>query len=232
MNEQIPVITIDGPGATGKGTICRLLAKWLGWHMLDSGLLYRALGFAALAEKISLEDEKALTALAVRLPVECHCDDPNAQTYILLNKQDITAALHRSEVSSAASQVGAHPLVREALLARQRAFLQYPGLVTDGRDMGTVVFPHAPLKLYLDAVLAIRAKRRFDQLKEQAISASLPRLLAELEARDTRDKNRQVAPLLAAVDAIHIDTSTLTKKAVLERIEAHIKDHFPQWLPS
>lgn len=230
MQQNIPVITIDGPGGTGKGTVCRLLSQQLGWHMLDSGVLYRGLGYVALQQGVDLAVEKPLVALANALALRCESDSDQEQTQIFIDEQNVSQLLRMPTVANAASQVSVHAGVRAALLARQRAFLQPPGLVTDGRDMGTVVFPHAPLKLYLDASIEVRAERRLRQLKQQGINASLGGLVAEISARDQRDKTRTVAPLVPARDALCIDTSTLTVPAVLAHINAVIAKHFPHWL--
>lgn len=230
MQASIPVITIDGPGGTGKGTICRLLAQQLGWHMLDSGVMYRGLGFVALQRQIDLVDEPSLVDLVHTLALRCDSNADQQQTDIFIDEQDVSQLLRMPEVADAASRVSIHPKVREALLARQRAFLQRPGLVTDGRDMGTIVFPNAPLKLYLDASIEIRAERRQKQLKRQGNDVSLAGLVAEISTRDRRDKARTVAPLVPAQDALCIDTSALTVQAVLTRINAMIAERFPDWL--
>lgn len=223
---RIPVITLDGPSGTGKGTISRLLADRLGWHRLDSGLFYRALGWAAASQGLDVSDEAALLALLADLSVRFAPGDGAFDTTVLVNDQDVTRHLRSPDASRAASQVSVHPAVRQALLARQRDFLQLPGLVTDGRDMGTVVFPDASLKLYLDAAIEIRAKRRFEQLKSQGINASLAGLQAQEAARDTRDKRRSVAPLKPAPDAIYIDTSDLDIPAVLAKITPELERRF------
>ncbi len=227
MQTPIPTITIDGPGGTGKGTICRLLAKQLSWHMLDSGVLYRALGYVALTQGVSLSEEAQLTELATQLALTCDSSADQQQTHVFIDKQEVSQPLRMPEVANAASHVSVYPSVRQALLARQRAFLKPPGLVTDGRDMGTVVFPDAVLKLYLDASIEVRAQRRLNQLKEQGIDASLGDLVAEISARDMRDKTRAVAPLVPAQDALCIDTSTLTIQAVMDKINTIIAEHFP-----
>ncbi|MCW5588628.1 MAG: (d)CMP kinase [Legionellales bacterium] len=208
MGFSIPVITIDGPSGTGKGTIGQMLAEHLGWHRLDSGVLYRAVGLAAKQQSIAFDDEQALATLAQHLDIRFSGDT------IFLAGQDVSLALRHQDISVLASKVAALPLVREALTLRQRHFRQLPGLVTDGRDMGTVIFPDATLKFYLDASADVRALRRYKQLKAKKVSVKLGSLLAAIKERDERDRNRSVAPLRPAEDAILIDTSDLDIKEV------------------
>ena len=228
MSEQklvkIPVVTIDGPGGTGKGTVSQMLAKRYQWHWLDSGLIYRGLALLAVEQGVAFDDEVTLTELAHRLEMTFMPAVENRKPRVYLEKQEVSLEIRGETTGSAASQISVHSLVREALLQRQRSFLKWPGLVTDGRDMGTVVFPQATLKCYLDASLEIRAKRRFFQLKKSGIDASLDQLLVEMDARDKRDQNRGVAPLTPAVDALIIDTSDLTVEAVLQRIDSVLKE--------
>lgn len=205
MKNEVPVITIDGPSGTGKGTVCQLLAKQLGWHMLDSGAIYRVLAWAAYIKKVDLADANTLAYLAGQLDVSFESDEANPLIY--LNDKEVSADIRTPFCASMASKISVFPEVRQALLARQRAFAQAPGLVTDGRDMGTIVFPNASLKLFLDANVDERANRRYQQLINKGIDASLAQVVEELTNRDMRDRNREVAPLVAAKDAIVIDTT-------------------------
>jgi 3-phosphoshikimate 1-carboxyvinyltransferase len=201
---QIPVICIDGPTASGKGTLASALAQRLGYHYLDSGALYRALGVAAQAADVPLDDEAALAALAAVLPVRFERDR------VWLGAQDVTDAVRSEAGGMAASRVSAHPSVRTALRDLQLGFQRLPGVVADGRDMGTVIFPTAPLKVFLTASAARRAERRHKQLISKGFSAILNDIRADLEARDARDSSRSVAPLKAADDAVLLDNSELS----------------------
>lgn len=214
---NIPVITIDGPSGSGKGTISKLLAQKLGWHLLDSGALYRVLALAAVKQGIDLGDVSALHELALNLPVE-FVGLENSKSKILLDGEEITAAIRTEACSKSASKVAVIPKVRAALLERQRQFQQLPGLVADGRDMGTVVFPDAKCKIFLTASCEERAQRRCKQLQEQGISVSLRAVLQDLMARDARDKDRKVSPLKPAKDAITVDTTDLDVEEVLQKI--------------
>lgn len=214
---KIPVITIDGPSGSGKGTISKLLAQKLGWHLLDSGALYRVLALAALQQNIDIDDIKALYDLALDLPVE-FVGSKSDSSAILLAGKDITLDIRSEACSKAASKVAAIPEVREALLARQRQFEQSPGLVADGRDMGTVVFPDAECKIFLTASPEERAKRRCQQLQDQGRSVSLRAVLQDIIARDARDSDRKVSPLKPAKDAITVDTTALAIKEVMQKI--------------
>lgn len=218
-SDKIPVITVDGPGGVGKGTLSRQLATHLKWHFLESGALYRVLALAANRHSVALDNEAALVVLAQHLDVVFE-ENPSR---VILEGQDITKELRHEKCGQSASVVAVIPAVREALLVRQRAFLQRPGLIADGRDMGTVIFPDAPLKIYLEASPEIRAKRRQKQLKEQGVDVSLESLLVEINERDKRDKSRAVAPLKPAKDAIIIDTSNLPIVDVFERVLAEAK---------
>ncbi|NWN81986.1 MAG: (d)CMP kinase [Halomonas sp.] len=213
---RIPVLTIDGPGGAGKGTISRLVAARLGWHLLDSGALYRLTALAAGKHDISLEDEAGLAEVARRLDVVFIAEGES--TRVMLEGDDATTAIRTEQVGDAASRVAALPTVREALLSRQRDFCQAPGLVADGRDMGTVVFTAAPLKIFLTASASERAHRRQGQLREVGVDASLSSLLKEIQARDARDMQRSVAPLKPADDAITLDTTRLTIPEVVDRL--------------
>jgi cytidylate kinase len=222
MRHKAPVITIDGTSGTGKGTVTQIVAKKLGWRLLDSGALYRVLALAAQKHGVSLENEPALKVLAEHLDVQFIATETSAPPLILLEGQDVTETIRTEKMGNAASKVGALPTVRTALLSRQRSFREPPGLVTDGRDMGTVIFPDAELKIFLLASLEERAKRRHKQLKEKGISVNLSDLVEELRERDKRDQSRAVAPLKPADDAICIDTDHLTVLQVVERILAEV----------
>jgi cytidylate kinase len=206
MKDKVPVITVDGPSGSGKGTISHMLATHLGWHLLDSGALYRVIGQGCVIEGISWDDEGAVADIARHLDVGFKLAD-NGEVLVAYKGLDVSAEIRTEEGGRGASKVAAIPAVREALLERQREFLQPPGLVADGRDMGTVVFRDAPLKIYLTASVAERAERRYNQLIAKGESVSLPRLLEDIEERDARDRNRQLSPLIPAEDAIVIDSS-------------------------
>ena len=211
--EAIPVITLDGPGGSGKGTIARQVASRLGWHMLDSGALYRLVGLAAQRRAIAFSDHPTLAGLARNLDTSFSADGK-----IFLDNQDVTDVIRTEEVGALASQVAAIPAVRDALLDRQRAFRQPPGLVADGRDMGTTVFPDARTKVFLTASAEERAKRRYKQLKDQGISVNFPNLLADIVQRDKRDTERSVSPLKPAEDAVMLDSTPLTIEQVVQRV--------------
>lgn len=215
---NFPVITVDGPSGSGKGTICALLAKQLGWNLLDSGALYRLLAFAAGNHGIDLTNEEALKQLAAHLDVQF------IDKRIVLEGEEVTDAIRNEQVGAGASMVASLPAVREALLQRQRAFQEEPGLVADGRDMGTVVFPDAPLKVFLTASAEERARRRYLQLKAKGDDVNLASLLDEIRARDERDTQRAVAPLKPAADAIVLDSTELSIEQVLERILREVAD--------
>ena len=214
----MPVITVDGPSGSGKGTVCRLLAEKLGWDVLDSGAIYRVLSLAALHHQIALDNEEALVPLAANLDVQFLIDSDTNAGKIILEGEDVTITIRNEEVGAAASKVAALPRVREALLRRQRAFRTEHGLIADGRDMGTVVFPDAPLKIYLTASEDERARRRFVELNERGLDVTLSGLLQDIQARDERDMNRTVAPLVPADDAIEIDTSELSAQQVFDKV--------------
>ncbi|MCB1621475.1 MAG: (d)CMP kinase [Thiothrix sp.] len=212
MPPPIPVITLDGPAGSGKGTIAALLAERLGWWLLDSGAIYRVAALAALHRQLVLDDEQALAALLESLQIRFE------QGRAFCNGEEVTAAIRTPACSDATSRISALPAVRRGLLALQRSFRQAPGLVADGRDMGTVVFPDAGLKVFLTASPEVRAQRRLKQLSEQGIGANLSGLVQDMRARDERDANRAIAPLRPAADAVIINSDTLAPEQVLELI--------------
>lgn len=217
IDKQVPVITIDGPSGTGKGTICHLLAKYLHWNVLDSGSIYRVLAYAARNKGISVSDKKGLTDLALSLDLRFESINEN-ENRVLLENKDVYLEIRKEQCGQDASEIAILPEVRAALLKRQRDFATLPGLVTDGRDMGTVVFPKADLKIFLYADEKERANRRYLQLKKQGINVSLAQVVDELVKRDTRDAARTCAPLKPAEDAIQIDTSGLSVQQVYHSI--------------
>lgn len=214
MND-VMVVTVDGPSGVGKGTLCARLAEHYGYHFLDSGALYRVLGLAARQRGI-LDNGVALTELARHLPVSF------VQGKILLETTDVSDTIRTETVAALASQVAVVESVRAALLAFQQDFAQAPGLIADGRDMGTVVFPSATAKLFLDASAEVRADRRVKQLKNQGLDANIDRITEEIRERDERDRNRPIAPLKVAEDALVIDTSNLSPDQVFNQATAWI----------
>jgi len=216
-DQEVPVLTIDGPSGAGKGTVSRLIARRLGWHFLDSGAIYRALAWAVQARGIPADDERAVARVAAEMALEFKCDD-GVQVWV--DGEEVTRCLYTEECGRMASRIAAFPKVRRALLEKQRAFRQPPGLVADGRDMGTVVFPDAPFKVFLDASLGERARRRFLQLKSQGLDVNLDQIIKDLEQRDRRDRERKEAPLIPAEDAVVIDSSEMSVEEVTEKILA------------
>ena len=219
---MIPVIAVDGPNASGKGTICQLLAKKFAFHLLDSGALYRLVTIAAQDTGTAFNDTQGLIHQAQQLKVDFQLRENDVST--VLNGVDVTSRIRNEEIGNCASLVAALPPVRGALLTRQRAFRQPPGLIADGRDMGTVVFPDAILKIFLTAKAEIRSLRRYNQLREQGIGVSLSAVSADLEERDRRDQERPTSPLRPAEDAVVIDTSDQSIKQVFTCISAMAKE--------
>ena len=212
----VPVVTIDGPSGAGKGTLAAAIAEARGWHLLDSGALYRIIAVVALRQGVSLSDAALLAALCSELQIVFGAGS------VTVNGDDLTDAIRTEDVGSAASVVAALPPVREAILTLQKAFRRAPGLVADGRDMGTVVFPDAPVKIFLDASAEARAERRYNQLKNKGLSVKVPGLLEQIQERDARDRERAVAPLRPAEDALIIDSSEMSIDAVVATCIEHI----------
>jgi CMP/dCMP kinase len=212
-----PVVTIDGPSGSGKGTISRAVAQAVGWHLLDSGALYRLVALAGARAGADREDRRRHAELATAMQVQFG-SGPGGEEQVLLGAEDVTAAIRAETAGQGASRVAAWPEVRSALLGRQRAFARPPGLVADGRDMGTVVFPGAPLKIFLTASSDERALRRYKQLKDKGSGVSLPALSREIAERDARDQTRRVAPLRPAPDACVIDSTGMPVEAVVGRV--------------
>ncbi len=211
----VPVLTIDGPSGAGKGTISRLVAKKLGWNYLDSGSIYRSLAIALLQQAVDLADEAAIVKVAETMDLAFECGDA---LIVKLNGIDITAQLGLESTGNTASIIAVLPEVRRVLLQKQQDFRQFPGLVADGRDMGTVVFPDAKNKVFLTATAEERARRRYKQLKEKGIDANLACLIDDIEARDRRDTERATAPLAMAENALYIDSSNMTIDSVIEDV--------------
>ena len=215
---KVPVLAIDGPGGSGKGTVGQILAQRLGWHFLDSGALYRVVGIVATRERVSLEDRPALARLATSMDIRFVPRTDGGAAAVLLHGEEIGDRLRTEESGKLASIVAALPEVRSALLQKQHSFRRLPGLVADGRDMGSTVFPDAILKVYLSASPEVRAERRYKQLIDKGFDVNLPRLLDEIRERDARDAGRAVSPLKPAHDACILDTSQLDISGVVERV--------------
>jgi cytidylate kinase len=211
-NSHIPVITIDGPTASGKGTVAHKVADRLGFHVLDSGALYRLTALSALRSGADLADEQEIATIAAQLPAKFVAGE------IFLGDENVSAALRAEEVGNTASKIAALPAVRQALFGLQLAFRRGPGLVADGRDMGTVIFPTAQLKVFLTASVAARAQRRYKQLIDKGFPAKMDDLLADLQARDERDTHRAVAPLVPAEGAHLLDTSDMNADEAVEKV--------------
>ena len=219
----VPVLTIDGPSGSGKGTISARVADALGWHLLDSGALYRAVGFAASLAGLDLSDAEAVTRCAETTKINFRDPKDGGETRVIVNGLDATAEIRTETCGAAASAIAAIPSVRAALFDKQRSFRKAPGLVADGRDMGTVIFADAQHKVFLTASAEERAKRRYKQLKEKGLGVTLTTLLREIEARDVRDAERAVAPLKPATDAILIDSTGMSIDAVVAKVLALVR---------
>ena len=217
MMAAIPVITIDGPSASGKGTVAERVAQALGFHFLDSGALYRLTALAAMKSGVALDNASAVAQIAAKLAAKFR------EGAVWLADENVTDAIRAEAVGEIASQVAAIPAVRAALLDRQRAYATPPGLVADGRDMGTVIFPAAVAKVFLTASAAARAERRYKQLIEKGMSASLPALVTDMQARDARDSGRAVAPLQPAPDAMLLDTTEMEVEAAVQAVLNHYR---------
>ncbi len=215
-----PVVTIDGPGGSGKGTVTQMLARRLGWHLLDSGALYRLTALAAKRQGVSFDDEDGLVAAALNLDVAFEATPPGEPVRVRMAGEDVTGDIRTESCGDDASRIAIIQPVRNALLQRQRDFQKPPGLVADGRDMGTVVFPDAPVKIFLTASAQERAERRYSQLKAAGVDVNIDALLEEIRARDERDMNRSAAPLKPAEDAQVIDSTGLSIEEVLVRVMA------------
>ncbi|WP_147196621.1 (d)CMP kinase [Pantoea sp. CCBC3-3-1] len=222
MTAIAPVITIDGPSGAGKGTLCKAMAEALRWHLLDSGAIYRVLALAALHHQVDITSEEALVPIAAHLDVRFV--SINGEMEVILEGENVSGEIRTQDVSNTASKVAAFPRVREALLRRQRAFREAPGLIADGRDMGTVVFPDAPVKIFLDASSEERANRRMLQLQEKGFNVNFERLLSEIKERDERDRNRSIAPLRPAEDALVLDSTSMSIEQVIEISLNHARE--------
>ncbi|WP_085163944.1 (d)CMP kinase [Gilliamella bombi] len=222
MNKSVPVIAVDGPSGVGKGTLCQALANHFKWHLLDSGAIYRVLALSALKQDIALDDANKLEQLALNLPLTFDTQGYNVK--VLLDQIDVTKEIRTEQTGGAASKVAAINSVRVALLQRQRDFKQAPGLVADGRDMGSVVFSDAPVKIFLDASAQSRAERRMKQLQDKQNNVKFAEILQEITVRDERDRHRAVAPLKPAIDALIIDTTSLSIEDVFNQSIKYINE--------
>lgn len=227
----VPVLALDGPSGSGKGTVGQILAERLGWHFLDSGALYRAVAYAAAERGIDPNDACGLARLAADLDIRFEPAGGGEPVRVYLDGQEVGDRLRTEQTGSLASRVAAHPEVRSSLLQKQRAFRHPPGLVADGRDMGSTVFPDAILKVYLTASPEVRAERRYKQLKEKGFDANLPQLLGEIRERDARDAARAASPLKPADDAVIIDTSSLGISQVVDHIYDLLRERLRGELP-
>ena len=223
---EVPVLTLDGPSGSGKGTIASRVARTLGWHLLDSGALYRLVALGAARRGIAMADEAALADYASQMDVAFEVQPHSGEVLAKLDGEAVGDAIRTEQCGNDASRVAALGAVREALLQRQRDFCRSPGLVADGRDMGTTVFPDAGLKIYLTASAEVRAERRYKQLKEKGISASVAGLLREIAERDARDTERQSSPLKPAADALVLDTSALDIDEVVGQVLERCRERF------
>ena len=217
---MVPVITVDGPSGAGKGTLCRMIAEAKGFRLLDSGALYRLTGVACMKKGVDMDDLSAVAGVAKELDIEFVVVDGGTQ--VLLEKEDVSLQIREEEAGMRASKVGANTLAREALLERQRAFLGLPGLVADGRDMGTVVFPDAPAKIFLTASAEERAKRRVLQLEQAGVVAQYEKILVDIERRDEQDRTRKTSPLIPAEDALEIDSTVMSIQEVFDSIIEYV----------
>ena len=223
MNKQLPIITIDGPSGSGKGTVAGLLAERLQWNLLDSGAIYRLHAYKALELNIALDNEAELVKVANNLDIKFKQSRESNHILAFLDNHEITAKIRTETVGAAASKSSIYQSVRSALLIKQQSFVKAPGLVADGRDMGSVVFPHAQVKIYLDASCVVRAKRRQKQLQEAGVDVKFAALLDEVMARDHRDKTRTVSPLVIPDGAVVINTDDMKAEQALERLMLLIK---------
>ncbi|WP_342221090.1 (d)CMP kinase [Candidatus Fukatsuia endosymbiont of Tuberolachnus salignus] len=221
MTVIVPVITVDGPSGVGKGTLCNALAELLKWHLLDSGTIYRVLALAASHHQLDINTEEALVPIAANLDV-CFVSN-NKQLQVILEGEDVSNEIRTEAIGNRASQIATFPRIREALLRRQREFRKKPGLIADGRDMGTVVFPDAPVKIFLSASVEECARRRTLQLQEKGFNVNFERLLVDIQERDNRDRNRSVAPLVPAADALVLDATKMSIEQVFTESLAYIR---------
>lgn len=223
QTQLAPVITIDGPSGSGKGTISQLLAREMGWHFLDSGAIYRAVAWAVMHYQISIDDSHGLACFINQLNIRMIEGQGNKPAQIFVNDYEVTQEIRQQECGQMASKIGVISEVRKALLSLQRQMRMPPGLIADGRDMGTVIFPDAEVKFFLTASAAERAQRRYNQLKEKGISVTLRSILEELEERDERDRTRAISPTKPADDVILIDTTSLTVKQVFAKVMEYVR---------